>query len=229
MQPRLGVFAVADGMGGYEGGEVASAAVVHALHDFFHRTAVDEDGTWPVRETRGLGPVERMVDAGLRFAHRQVGALRRGRLARMGSTVTMVVIRGRDVVVGNLGDSRVYRLRDHELSRLTRDHSVAEELAAAGQDMALAAAHFQHCLTRAVGMDGQPRADVARFDVRPGDAYLLCSDGLWGALDEADIAEGLSDPSPLRACDRLIEAAHAAGSSDNITAVVVGVDSPRGS
>lgn len=219
LQPGLGLFVVADGMGGYEGGEVASAVVVHALHDFFHRHRIDEDGTWPIRPDRGRGPLEAMVDVGLQRAHRDVVALKHGALSRMGSTALVTVFRRGRVVIGNIGDSRLYRLRDGALERLTRDHSVAEELSRRGGPVAPG---FQHCLTRAVGMAEAARADVTGHAIEDHDVYLLCTDGLWDVLEPATIAKYLG-LAPLGACDTLIEAAHAAGSRDNITAIVVEV------
>ncbi len=223
MQPGLGLFVVADGMGGYEGGEVASAVVVHALHDFFHRNRVDEDGTWPSHPRSRRGPLESMVQVGLARAHDDVVALKRGGLSQMGSTAVVAVIRGSRLVVGNVGDSRLYRLRGGDLGRLTRDHSVAEELAGRGSPIAPS---FQHCLTRAIGMSDCGGADVDRYRVEPGDTYLLCTDGLWDALD-ADAIAAMLRREPLIACNRLIAAAHEAGSRDNITAIVIRVDDQR--
>lgn len=229
MQPRLGLFVVADGMGGYAGGEVASGIVVHTLHDFFHNRDLDADVPRGDDEGR-LDALVRSVDAGLRLAHREVSASKRGPLHQMGSTALVVVLRHRALVVGNLGDCRLYRLRGDVLTLLTTDHSVAEELLAGTKGTPAyadgVAERYRHCLTRAVGMAGEPDGDVSCHPIAVGDRYLLCSDGLWGVLEPITLATALSDETPLLACDRLIETAYAAHSSDNITAVVVDVHAP---
>lgn len=222
IRPLLGLFAVADGMGGYEGGEVASNAIVEALEDLVARIDRDPEGTWPVRARRRVDPLEALVDAAMRMAEREVRARRFGKLSRMGSTATVALFRDRRLVLGHVGDTRIYRLRD-ELEQLTHDHSVAAELARAGVEPENVAPSYLACLTRAIGMDGTTEIDVRSEELRAGDAYLLCSDGLWGALGDDEIAELLRDASIADACARLVEAAHAGGSQDNITAVVVRV------
>jgi serine/threonine protein phosphatase PrpC len=214
VQPALGLFVVADGMGGYEGGEIASATVVHALHDFVQRNDVDAEGTWPFAGRRG-DPLQDLVEVGLQQARRH------GRWSKMGSTAVVALLRGSRLVVGHLGDSRLYRLRGDRLVQLTRDHSMFEEMIRAGADPATLGHSLQHLLTRAVGMDTPPQCELRSDRVRPGDAYLLCSDGLWSPLASETICDRLNQPSPLRACDDLVEAAAAAGSTDNISAIVV--------
>jgi serine/threonine protein phosphatase PrpC len=221
LRAQLGLFAVADGIGGYAGGEIASATVITALEDFVSRIHVDAEGTWPVRARRALGPLEAVVDAALRIADREVQARRTGVLARMGSTAVVALFRDRRLVVGNVGDSRLYRLRDGALAQLTADHSVAAELERSGMAPADVAPGFLACLTRAIGMPGSAEPDVVALPVQRGDTYLLCSDGLWGVLDDATIAAHLGHADVRQACATLIAAADAAGSTDNITAVVI--------
>ena len=221
MEPRLGLFAVADGMGGYEGGEVAAGIVADTLVDFFARNDIDAEGTWPFAEDRERGPLENLVDVALRLANREVIARKRGHLAQMGSTATVTAFRGQRLVVGNIGDSRLYRLRGGVLERLTRDDSVAEELMATGGDVVES---WRHCLTKAVGMSASSECCLRREIVEPGDVYLLCSDGLWEPLSADVITRWLAAPVD-EACEGLVEAAYDAGSRDNITAVVVGIQS----
>jgi PPM family protein phosphatase len=224
LRPDAGLFVVADGMGGYEGGEVASATAIASIEAFITRLQIDPDGTWPLRERGDLGPLARIMEAGLRIADRDVRVRRTGRLCRMGTTASVVLFRGRRLVAGHVGDSRIYRLRDR-LALLTSDHSVAAELRRAGTHDDDIAARFQHCLTRAIGMDGVVLPDVHEETVAPGDVYLICSDGLWGALEDDVIAQLLRGTPSARACEILVDAAHDAGSTDNITAIVVRVHS----
>jgi serine/threonine protein phosphatase PrpC len=224
LRPDLGLVAVADGMGGYEGGEVASRLVVESLVELFERICCDPDATWPHAPRPSIEPLVDLVGVGLRRAHDVVQARRLGVLSRMGSTAAVVAWSGPYLAVGHVGDSRVYRLRDGELRTLTVDHSVAEEARRAGMEPeAVEAAGFRHMLTRAVGMPGELGAEVVAERLRPGDVLLLCSDGVWEPLHAEEIAEALAQPRPEDAAQALVAAAYDAGSTDNLTAVVVRV------
>jgi serine/threonine protein phosphatase PrpC len=139
----------------------------------------------------------------------------------MGSTAVALAVDEDRAVLAHVGDSRIYRLRDGVLEQLTRDHSLLEELRRMG-----AVEHPEgigHVITQAIGFGEDTRPDVRVELARPGDALLLCSDGLTDPLDEESLARLLADPDPARACDRLVEAAYEAGGTDNITALVVRV------
>lgn len=219
-QPRLGLFVVADGMGGYEGGEIASALAVEAIHELVRRTAGDADVTWPYRidPTRSVGENELWVAT--RLAADRIAARRHGELRDMGSTVVALRVTGDHAVFSHVGDSRLYRLRAGALDQLTIDHSLAAQLAASG---APPDANFawRHVITRALGT-ATSEPEVQRQPLEPGDVFLLCSDGLSEVLAPDHLARLLAAPAEP-ACRALIDAAYAAGSRDNITAVVVRV------
>jgi len=219
--PELGLFAVADGMGGYAGGEVASAIVVDTLSRFFARVAGDAETTWPYQPERGLCHCAGMVSVAVHHAHEEVRAKKTGFLADMGSTVAALVVREGHAVIAHVGDSRVYRLRAGALAQLTRDHSLAEEMRAAGGQVG-DDFPYRNVITRAVGMREGHRADVVTSSLEPGDVFLLCTDGLTESLDETDIAAALGH-APALAAPALVRAAYDAGGRDNITAVVVRV------
>jgi serine/threonine protein phosphatase PrpC len=224
LRPDLGLVVVADGMGGYEGGEVASQLVVESLVELFERICCDPDATWPRAPRPSIEPLVDLVGVGLEQAHHVVQQRRHGVLARMGSTAAVVAWSGPWLAIGHVGDSRVYRLRDGVLQVLTVDHSVAEEARRAGMDgEAVDAAGFRHMLTRAVGMPGELGAEVVAERLRPGDVLLLCSDGVWEPLSDDELVEELGRPCAEAAAQALVAAAYAAGSSDNLTAVVVQV------
>lgn len=224
VRPDLGLVVVADGMGGYEGGEVASQLVVDSLVRLFRRICGDGDATWPRAPRTTVEPLVDLVDAGLEQAHVVVQERRHGVLARMGSTAVVLAWSGPYLAVGHVGDSRAYRLRDGALEVLTVDHSVAEEARRAGMEGdAVEAAGFRHMLTRAVGMPGELGAEVMAERLQPGDVLMLCSDGVWEPLSEADIASALRLACPEQAAQALVAAAYEAGSSDNLTAAVVRV------
>ncbi len=224
MHPELGLVAVADGMGGYEGGEVASRIVIETLVELFSRTTADRDATWPCAPRPEREELVDRVDIGLRYAHESVLARRTGTLGRMGSTAVVAAWQGTRLVVGHVGDSRAYRLRGTRLECLTGDHSVVEEARRAGMtDDVADMGRFRHMLTRAVGMPGELGAEVAVGSLRAGDVLLLCSDGVWEPQTEEQLRRALSRTRPEDAVQTLIAGAYDEGGTDNMTAVVMHV------
>ncbi len=223
VRPELGLFMVADGMGGYEGGEVASRCVVEAFSDFCERMAKDPEATWPRRPTPGLSHEEELLVNCTELAQRALLARRVGRLKEMGSTVVALALGPRGAAVAHVGDSRLYRLRSGLLEQMTRDHSVLEEMRAAGcEPPPRGQSPYGHYITRALGTT-RAEPTVQRVHVQAGDVYVLCSDGLYEPLGEEALATRLAHGSAREVAQALVEAAYAAGSRDNITAVVVRV------
>jgi PPM family protein phosphatase len=220
---HLGLFAVADGLGGYEGGEIASKLTVSVLQDFVAANQRDPQGTWPIRELKTRTFEENLLAAAGAAAHLEIAARRTGHLSQMGSTIVAALLRGTKLTVMHCGDSRIYRLRDGVVSALTRDHSVWAEMEAAGLAGDRAGFAWKNQITRALGLEGHSTADVATFEVKRGDVYLLCSDGLYDPLAAPRLKQGLS-LDPEAACADLVAAAFEAGSHDNITGVVVRCD-----
>jgi serine/threonine protein phosphatase PrpC len=221
-RPELGLFVVADGMGGYEGGEVASALAVDAICELVRRTHTDKDVTWPYKIDPARTIDENEIIVATRLANERITMRRTGELHEMGSTVAVLRIADERVVVGHVGDSRVYRLRDGVLAALTIDHSLLAQMIASGTAPAdIENFPWRHVVTRALGTPtGEP--EVKLEHVRVGDVYLLCSDGLSEVLASARIAELLALPAE-DACKALVDAAFEAGSRDNISAIVVRV------
>jgi len=216
----FGLFMVADGMGGHAGGEEASALAL--------RTAASclINGVYvPL-----LSGVERgaeqpsMGDAVRRAAAAANAAVKRD-LPGSGTTLTYGMVAGSRLFVGHVGDSRAYLLRGAEAPRvLTQDHSFVRRLVEVGQlTEAEAAVHPErNVLYRAVGQVEALEADVSTLPLESGDLLLLCSDGLWNAVDEAEIQSVVTSSEDVQtACERLVEAANAAGGEDNITVVLV--------
>ncbi len=209
------LFAVADGMGGHAGGEVAARLAVDALEVAFGRAPT------------GAGLVA-AVDAANAVVWQQ--SLEHLELRGMGTTLTAVALvneAGRDVLVlVNVGDSRSYRLHEDTLSQISADHSLAEEMVRTGElTPEEAAVHpHRHVLTRALGVAEGVAVDLWRVVPVRGDRFLLCSDGLTNELTDDEIAAVLVDRAdPQQAADDLVVAARAHGGSDNITTVVVDV------
>lgn len=215
----LGLFVVADGMGGYEGGEVASAIAVDAIGGLVRHTAGGDNVSWPFPIDATRTPDENELAVAIRIAGARIAAQRTGALGQMGATVAALRFARGHAAVAHVGDSRVYRLRDGALEQLTTDHSLAAELTAAGTPPGEGFA-WRHVVTRALGAE-RSDPDVQWLAARDGDRYLVCSDGLHDELAPAAIAAALALPVEA-ACRALVAAALAAGSRDNISAIVVG-------
>jgi PPM family protein phosphatase len=212
------VFAVADGLGGHQGGEVASAAAVAPLADLDGRGFAD-----PAEAAEALAAAIREANSAiLDQAAGDPG------LWGMGTTVTAAAVAGdRHLQLAHVGDSRAYLLRDGSLEQLTTDHTVVGELVRRGRlTPDQAAIHPERSiLTRAVGLDPRVPVDTPDpLELVPGDQVLLCSDGLTEAVPDSRIAELLStSPDGDAACRALIDAANDAGGPDNITVVLIRV------
>lgn len=208
--PRL--LAVADGMGGHAAGEVASAAVIQSLERSLADlpTHVADIKEWMLRH--------------INEAHAYVGDLiaqdpdRRG----MGTTLTLAIAGDTDLVIGHIGDSRIYRLRDQQLRQLSTDHTYVEMLIESGEITEEQAAHHprRNLLMRAIDGIHAVELDVQVIELKVGDRYLLCSDGLSGLLSAEIIREVLGKPDPTFAAAQLIDFALAAGAPDNVTLVI---------
>jgi PPM family protein phosphatase len=204
---RTPVFAVADGMGGAQAGEVASRMAT----DAFDR----ELGSGPAE-----GELRRVVEAANREIHDL--AKRDQELAGMGTTLTAAVISGEEVSFAHVGDSRAYRLRGSRLERLTKDHSLVEEMRSTGQlTDEQAEEHPQRSIiTRALGPEERVKVDTLTVPASAGDVFLLCSDGLTTMVDEERITRIMVGATSLDAAVRyLVDEANRAGGRDNITAV----------
>ena len=210
----LGVWAVADGMGGLARGDWAATAVVEAI------VALPRDEDLAVM-------LDAVADA-IQAANRRVLAESVSAGAQMGTTVVALVIRDRHFGVVWAGDSRAYLLRDGTLHRLSRDHSQVQELI----DRRLltaegAATHpLRHVLTRAVGVAEPLELDTITDALRPDDVFLLCSDGLHGVIDEAEIADHLAQISSSDAVDAMVAQCLARGAPDNVTVVTIVASEP---
>jgi PPM family protein phosphatase len=202
-----GLYAVADGMGGHRAGEVASATAVEALQAAFL------DGR----------PLDQAVEAANAavFAKAAADAALQG----MGTTLTAAaVLDGHTLLVGHVGDSRAYLMRDGAVAQVTDDHSLVEQLVREGRlSPEEAQTHPQRAIiTRALGVDPEVEVDTYRVDLKAGDRLLICSDGLTNMLSDDTIAATLRrHADPQQAADTLVDMANQAGGDDNITVVIL--------
>lgn len=209
--PEHGLWVVADGMGGHEAGDVASQMIVDSLRDVgSHDNPADL-----------LDEVEdRLLDVNVHLF--EAGAMSHD-ARTIGSTVIALLALGRYSVIVWAGDSRAYRLRDGKLEQLSTDHSQVEEMVQTGElrredaeDHPLA-----NVITRAVGGNDELQLDIELCELRDGDRYLLCSDGLYKDLSDERLAELLRHEQPQAACDALLAAVLAGEATDNITGAVI--------
>ena len=205
------LFAIADGMGGAQAGELASRLAAAAI----------EEAAAAVSDKEGVVGVVRTANA--RIFQR---SLQDPGVAGMGTTATVALVdeRAGALSVAHVGDSRAYRFRDGTLEQLTTDHSLVGELVRSGRLTEDEAAVHPHrsVITRALGTEAEVDVDTLTVDLRPGDLVLLCSDGLSAMVRDDEIARllGAADGDPHRAAEALIGAANAAGGEDNVTVVL---------
>jgi protein phosphatase len=226
----LQLFVVADGMGGHNAGEVASRLAVEAIAGFIRRSGHDADFTWPCGIDPTLSFDGNRLRTAVQLANRRVfrAAESSDDYSGMGTTVASVLVSGRRIVVGNVGDSRVYTLTDGTLRQITRDDSwAAMRLAQENGPGAGAQAPdpMRSVLTSALGAREQTDIHITEEDLEQGEVLLMCTDGLHGVVDDDTLRGLLSDAADLEALARtLLEAAAARGSRDNITALVARYD-----
>jgi len=210
LAPAVGLWAVADGAGGYGGGDVAAGMVKAAL------------------ETIGPQATESRLmlacEAVLAVANDRLWAMQAAREGRpIAATVAILITFGRRFACVWSGDSRVYRLRAGGIEQLTRDHSEMAELIEAGLITPEQARtwHRRNVVTRAIGARALPELDHVDGDIADGDQFLLCSDGLTGHVEDAEIAEIAGRGTPAQVCDDLVDLTLARGAKDNVTVVLV--------
>ena len=211
----LGLAVLADGMGGYNAGEVASQLCCDVVHATLrqHRHTLDS------APQLALAQAIEQANAAV-----YLRALTHPALRGMATTVVAVLVRGDHLVVGHVGDSRLYRLRHGQLALLTRDHTLVQEHIDAGRICAreARASRYRNVVTRGVGIAPRVDVDIASHAVAAGDTYLLCSDGLTDMLTEAEITHWLwGCAQGADAAQALIAAANAAGGRDNLTVALI--------
>lgn len=231
----MGLFAVADGMGGQRSGEVASAITIATLRERL-LPLLDESPTIDPRDAEshgveGLPPLTDAVGTAIRQCNERVvrHSSAHADAQGLGSTVTLALIKGSLAVIGNVGDSRTYRIRDGAIERLTNDHSLVAHLAAIGQiapDDVYTHPHRSY-IYRALGADPEIQPDIVTERLRNGDILLLCSDGLWEMVRDEAMREAI-DPQARAEdiADRLVRLANANGGDDNISVIVIKVNEP---
>lgn len=221
----LGVAMLADGMGGSQGGDVASRTALQSIKDDLRRALADVNRHGPrarTREVRGALVMElvRRANQGVRKS-----ASRDNRLSGMGTTLVMVLVGPDFLTAAHVGDSRLYRVRGGSVERLTEDHSMVRELVQRGKMDAAQAARSRHrnVITRALGKSQDVEVDVAHHAIAADDIFMLCSDGLTNMLSDAELGTVFdANPEDLAAAARdAVWLANERGGRDNISIVLI--------
>jgi len=213
------LFLVADGMGGHAGGDVASAIATQRI--------AEADADYPSAPAAAAALEDALASANRRLTET---VRDHSELTGMGTTVSALLVRDDGVVISHIGDSRVYLLRSGELSQITTDHTFVQRLVDAGRITAEEAMVHprRSVLMRVLGdVESSPEVDTMMLDTRPGDRWMLCSDGLSGVVAFEDILEMMSaDVGAKQVADRLVKASLDGGAPDNVTVVVVDIGEP---
>jgi len=221
---------VADGMGGHSSGEVASQIAVEGIANFFKATRQDEDITWPYKMDKNRPYDENRFIMSVKLANLRIfeASQREARYRGMGTTIAGVNFVEGDALIAHVGDSRVYRVRNKQMTQITEDHSLLNDYIKAKKLTPDEIANFPHknVIVRALGMKETVLVDLSRHTLQAGDIYIGCSDGLSGMVTDEELLEVINTTPDLQeAVTKLINQANEAGGVDNITVVIARIDS----
>ena len=226
ISPSYGIAILADGMGGYNAGEVASRIAVEIMRQVLEE-GIDRLQEQQVPDVQWSVPLQQLLDESIHRANAAVldAASSQSEYSGMGTTIVAAVLHRAAIIIAHVGDSRAYRFRQGRLEQITRDHSLLQEQIDAGlisPEQARTAPH-SNLVTRAVGGGADLEVEVHEYLTEPGDVYLLCSDGLSDMLEPEEMQDVLNNrQAPLEdACAMLIERANAHGGHDNISVVLI--------
>ncbi|WP_026893907.1 Stp1/IreP family PP2C-type Ser/Thr phosphatase [Clostridiisalibacter paucivorans] len=220
-EPNIALFAVADGMGGHNAGEIASSLAINTINDIIYR---DKN-----KLENGDSNIFRLIYNILNKANNVIlsKSEKENDLSGMGTTITLAYIYDDNIYIGHIGDSRAYLFRNNKLIQITEDHSLVAQLVKNGTISEEEAANHpqKNIITRALGTDYIIKPDIFKRDIENGDIIMLCTDGLTNMLKDEDISEILTKEENLDvACDTLINKANNVGGTDNTTVMLIKVD-----
>jgi len=224
----LGLYVVADGMGGHKAGEVASNLVAETIRDYIKQNHSDVQVEEQVNVDANLSKEARRLLAGIHLSNRIVHetALSNEAYRGMGSTVSAVYFTEKTFIVANVGDSLIYLIRDGEIELLSVPHTlIAEQTELDPENAELLWSDFKHVLTRAMGVEESVKADINEVPFFKNDILVISSDGLTDKATPEEILELVYNRRSDKACQGLVDLANARGGDDNITAIVLKVKS----
>jgi protein phosphatase len=230
VNPEQHLFVVADGMGGHAAGEIASKVAVDSINEFVCLTGGDEEITWPFGLDENISYDGNRLKTAIRYANRKVleATKEKSEYEGMATTVAAVLVDGDSGNIGHVGDSRVYLVRDGEISQLTSDHSwVNEQIQSGVISPDQARTHpLRNVVTRALGGKPDLQVDMQQHKAKAGDILLLCSDGLTTMIPDDEIARLMREAGGDvdKAAQSLVSSANAKGGEDNITVLLIRFD-----
>ena len=228
----LGLYVVADGMGGHAAGEVASRIAAETILGYISNVSSNKNPEELPDSRRRLSKQANRLLAGIHLANQSVYDLARGnpQYAGMGTTISAVFLTDFTFIVANVGDSPVFLIRDEQIQMVSTLHTVASVALAANPDGEPLNEEFKHMLTQAVGTKTHVAPDTVEQKCLAGDTLVLCSDGLTDMVPEETIRDTVRSDKPAAACKKLVDLANEKGGLDNITVIVIkikDVDKPR--
>ena len=224
----MGLYVVADGMGGHNAGEVASRLVVETMRDYLNQDPADDPPQNTVDANEKLSKDARRLLASIHLSNQVVHqtASKNEDCKGMGSTVSAVYFTDRTFIVANVGDSLVYLIRNGKIKLLSVPHTlVAEQAELDPENAELLWRDFKHVLTRAMGVDKSVQADINEMPFFSNDILVISSDGLTDKASPEEILELVDDQGSDQACQKLVDLANTRGGDDNITAIVLRIKS----
>lgn len=223
----VGLFMVADGMGGHLGGETASRLAVKTVGEILKKLLEDPESTVSTDFSFNRSDPGEHLKYALRLASQKIyeEAIHNPSLRGMGTTAVTLLIREGKGFIAHVGDSRAYLVRKGEIRQLTADHSLVAEQLRAGiiTENELKNHKFKNIITRSVGFQSDVEIDLLVRDLEEGDHFLLCSDGLTNLVEDADLLKIVSKNPPKVACQKLIDLTNKRGGDDNVTVVVTSI------
>jgi PPM family protein phosphatase len=232
---ELGLFLVADGMGGHAAGEVASRLAVETIQDWMRKYARGESTPLVGQPLAGGSNRSNWLLSSIRLANRVIFETAQGgkEYAGMGTTLVAALAMGTRVALAHVGDSRIYRVRDDQIVQLSKDHSFIQQQLERGIISSEEAhdSQYRHLITRALGLKESVEVDLVEQDVQSGDLLLLCSDGLSDLLEDEEMLAATREHADdlEKICQTLIDQANYKGGDDNITVLVIQARGAKGS
>ena len=224
---ELGLYIVADGMGGHRAGEVASKLVIESMRDYLKRFHVNGEDVEELEDAdSSLSKEANRIESGIRLSNSVVFQIanREEAYQGMGSTVSVIYFNERTLVAANVGDSPIFLIHKDKIELLSEPHTVVAEQAAIDPEGARQlGGEFRHMLTRAIGTEERVRANVCEIPYFKDDILVICSDGLTDLVESNEILDVVRIHPPEQACRSLIDLANQRGGTDNITVVVLKV------
>ena len=228
--PSLGIFAVADGMGGHAAGEVASSLAMDTLRESIAQRNQAHESPYPPNQTAVLSSPSNLLVKGIRLANQAIyqSSHEKEEYEGMGTTVVAVYFSDSSSVVAHVGDSRLYQIRGQKIEQVTEDHSIVWEQFRQGliSKAALSSSPMKNIVTRALGMNPTVDVDMKELSLQKGDLLLLCSDGLTDLILDEELVRTVNAASGdlEQACGDLISLANQRGGKDNITVLLIQIE-----